>query len=141
MQNTQGFYSCENLPERVFGSAGAFWMKSGVAIGPIFSLTGKENTQRGKSLQISNHSNQYNSNDLTSATRPKRYLFRPPQPVPSPSLFSSPSREGVNSRWSLRLTKQYRHSPFTLWGRLTTAASATDRWPIRAASTSAVLIR
>lgn len=30
------------LPERVFGSAGAFWMKSGVAIGPIFSLTEKK---------------------------------------------------------------------------------------------------
>lgn len=30
------------LPERVLGRAGAFWMKSGVAIGPIFSLTEKE---------------------------------------------------------------------------------------------------
>lgn len=27
------------VPERVLGSPGAFWMKSGVAIGPIFSLT------------------------------------------------------------------------------------------------------
>ena len=84
-----------------------------------------------------NHSNQYNSND-----QPKlKVLFRLSQPVASPSLLSSSSRVGLNSRWSLRLTKQYRHSPFTLWGRLTTAASATDRCPIRAASTSAVLIR
>lgn len=30
------------LPERVFGSPGAFWIKSGVAIGPIFSLTEKK---------------------------------------------------------------------------------------------------
>lgn len=37
---------CELLPERVLGSAGAFWMKSGVAIGPIFSLTEiKEDTK------------------------------------------------------------------------------------------------
>ena len=34
------------IPERVFGSAGAFWMKSGVAIGPIFSLTGKKKTHK-----------------------------------------------------------------------------------------------
>lgn len=33
------------VPERVLGSAGAFWMKSGVAIGPIFSLT--EEIKRG----------------------------------------------------------------------------------------------
>lgn len=28
-----------NIPERVLGKPGAFWMKSGVAMGPIFSLT------------------------------------------------------------------------------------------------------
>lgn len=35
-------WKCKNkipVPERVLGSPGAFWMKSGVAIGPIFSLT------------------------------------------------------------------------------------------------------
>lgn len=56
-----------------------------------------------------------------------------------PFLFSSSISVRLNSLCSFSVMKQYRHSPFTAWGRLTTAASATDGCSDRAASTSAVL--
>lgn len=58
-----------------------------------------------------------------------------------PRFFSSSASVWLNSLLFFSVMKQYRHSPFTLWGRLTTAASATAACTIRAASTSAVLIR